>query len=400
MNLSLNKSIDFFLLVCIAVLPFSNALINIFFAIFSILKITEIIKNKTFKDFNVNKIIFIVFLLFLCINASVQGSFNANIKFWKFIPILLLGTIFISNKSDKFLKKFRNISLVSCILYVLFVIARIIIFYFTNHYLPFGNGNEVNQILIIDRPYLGFLIALNIIFAFNNVKNSIFKGVNYAIIFGLTLFLIIISARLSILTVVITSCIYFTFFNKISLKRKAIILACFITSIIALTLFNPQFKERTKHYSYEEFTNYEPRFVIWQSVKNIINNTDYNQFIGYGNYNLIEEYLVINYEEQIVSNNSKREFYIDEKFNTHSQFLDYLLFGGSIGLILFIIYLVKLFTNSINDFVNISIVIAFILFFLIENVFHRQLGIYVFIFYINTLKIYESKNNLINRILN
>lgn len=384
MSLSLNKTADYILLASIAVLPFSNAFVNILFGAFIFLMIVIKIKYKSTLKFNLITLLFSVLSIYLMINGLFQGTYAANKSLWKLMPLLFFGTLVLSNYKLNSGNVYKKVSLASSTLYILISLIKTGIFYKDNGYLPFGNGDEITSILSIHRPYLGLYLVLNIIFIIDFIQQNWKKNTKYFYCFLLlffSIYLVLIVARLSVLTLIILGCIYILFYLRVSLKIKLISGALLIFSVTFLSLSNQNFKERIKPESIEYFMDYEPRFVIWKSVVNIYNNDDFNRILGYGNYSLIEDYLVMNYADQI-ENKSKRDFYISERFNTHSQYLDYLLFGGIIGITLFVIYsIVVLFINA-NFFTPTAITIAFLLFFLVENVFHRQFGIYLFLLYI------------------
>lgn len=388
--LSLKKVTEYTLLICFAVLPFSNALINIAFAILSLLVITIFIKEKQSLKLNFVTISFTLLSIYLMINGLFQGSYEANKTLWKMLPLLFFGNLIFSNYRFSNLDLIKKVSIYSCALYIIFSLIRALLFYKSNGFLPFANGQEIKEILTIHRPYLGIYIVLNLIFILEFLKSKI-SYIFIALFLLLSGYLIIISARLSILTLLIIGSIYLLFYTKLTLKKKLLYSSIFVLFTSLFTILNPNFRDRMKPESVELFIDYEPRFVIWESVKTIYNNDDYNIVFGYGNYNLIEEYLVINYDNKI-QKDSKREYYISERFNTHSQYLDYLLFGGIIGFVLFIIYSLLAIYSSIIEFKNIAIAITFILFFIVENVFHRQFGCYVFLLYM-VLFVHQTKSH-------
>lgn len=136
-------------------------------------------------------------------------------------------------------------------------------------------------------------------------------------------------------------------------------------SLLVLSGFiysNPKIQERVNHNNIDMMIDHEPRFVIWESVNNIKNNDDFNSLIGYGNYQLIEDYLIINYEK-IINKKEKRDYFVKEQFNTHSQFFDYLLFGGYIAFTLFISFCLFSLWYTKQNFTSFAIISAFILFF-------------------------------------
>lgn len=383
MIFSLKNITDYSLILCLVVLPFSNALMNIAFALLAVLITINLIKNKVSFKLDISTIAFTILCLYLMINGLFQGSYNANKTLWKFIPLLSIGYILLCNYSFNNIQLIKKISITTCIAFVVISMVNAVIFYSNYGYFPFGNGDQITEILFIHRPYLGLYIVINLILLLDIIVNNVNDKYKYLlplVFVFLSSYLVIISARLSILSLIILGCIYILFYTKTNIRKKLTYSSILVIFISGFTILNPNFTDRIKPESIEQFKDYEPRFVIWESVNTIVKNPDYNTLIGYGNYKLIEEYLVINYSNKIESD-SKREFYISEKFNTHSQFLDYLLFGGFIGFLLFTSYNIITIYNCRKNFTAVAIAIAFFLFFIVENVFHRQLGSYLFLIY-------------------
>jgi len=394
MTQNLTKYNNIIILLLIAILPFSLALSNILLVVSVVFMLIDLILSKKKIFLNTSLILFSISLGFILLTCAFQGSFEANKNIWKFIPILLLGLLSICQLERLDFKNFKVLSILSCGLYIIYALINTTLFYIEHQYLPFGNNHEINEIITIHRPYLGFYVLLNIYLSFDQYIKTNKKF--YLIPFILFInFLILILARLSILTLIISLLIYLLFYAKWSLKNKAIILVSGITIIGLFTVLNPKFTERMNHQSWENFVDYEPRFIIWKSVKNITSNEDFNPLIGYGNENLIEEYLVINYAD-LISKDDKREYYLSSRFNTHSQFLNYLILGGYLQFILFVGFFISLFFYFRKDYLSTIILISFVLFLNVENLFVRQFGCFLFILYLGYAFVYNKTNKTLS----
>lgn len=367
-------------------ISFSSALSNIFFAILCISTIIDYLINRNvFETKNINYPFYFLFflLIFTSLNALFQGTYSANKGLWKFLPILCIGSFLFLSKRKLDIDLIKKVSITTSVFFVFLCLIRTFIFYSNNHYIPFANGNEMIEILKIHRPYLGFYILLNIIFSFNlynTAKHKLYKFLYGLVICVLFAFISLISARLSILSFIIITITYILFYLKISFIKKVSFSLISLISLFCLVYTNPNIRERLNHNNIELLIDYEPRVVIWESVYNIKHNDDFKSFLGYGNYQLIEDYLVINYEI-LIDKKDKKDYYVSERFNTHSQFFDYFLFGGYPALLLFLFFCLTSLWITRKNFYSFAIVLAFILFFLVENVFHRQLGCYLFILY-------------------
>ena len=89
---------------------------------------------------------------------------------------------------------------------------------------------------------------------------------------------------------------------------------------------------------------------------------------------------------------SKIKFYKEKSFNTHNQFLGFLLLGGWLACLLLLGFFLSSLYNSIHSVYSI-ILLLFLLFFIFENVLYRQLGAQLMGFFLGFL---SSKSNLIH----
>ena len=64
-------------------------------------------------------------------------------------------------------------------------------------------------------------------------------------------------------------------------------------------------------------------------------------------------------------------------FNTHNQYIDIILSFGFIGLILFTLFLREVVRITYKNIYSLNLILSLILFLVIENLFHRQLGSFI-----------------------
>ena len=89
-----------------------------------------------------------------------------------------------------------------------------------------------------------------------------------------------------------------------------------------------------------------------------------------------QELLVAKY--RLMPIEKRRNWFIERNFNTHNQYVDIVLSFGFIGLILFVIFLKEIIMLSFKNIYSLSLILSLILFLTIENLFHRQLGSFIF----------------------
>jgi len=249
-------------------------------------------------------------------------------------------------------------------------------FYLENGYLKLDTGRGVNEILHGERPYIGFMFALSILFSLFIIRK--FKYQWLYIWVGLaTGFVFYISARLAT-GMCILILIHHTY--EAFKKRRAFffIISFVLASLTTVGFFlNENFQKRMRlendlGATYEKFKAYEPRFIIWSCAIEVSHNM--RPIFGLGNLKTIEKELVNCYSSKIPNNQkSKLKYYQETAFNSHNQFLSFLLLGGwPACLLLILFFLFSLYrSNSILYTITLAM---FLIFFIFENVLYRQLG--------------------------
>jgi O-antigen ligase len=227
------------------------------------------------------------------------------------------------------------------------------------------------------------LLAIILIIFLLSKINSTKEKIAYILLAILILFFLnIIVARLSLLLSFLYLIISVLMF--LALNKTQLVVSLFFLSLLFLTVFslNKNLKNRlhlknTYIETINVLRNQEPRFVIWDCAISQINNKDFNGYFGYQNRKTIQNNLNDCYNSSI-SNISKKEYYLITKFNTHNQFFDIFLDGGVVGTFLILIIFIFSTYSFRNNFDAIFILFSFSLFLVVENLFHRQLGAYLF----------------------
>lgn len=366
---------EYLITLLILTLSFSKALPNIILGvlvfIFSISLFYKrvIIEKKHYKNF------FFLLLVYLVIIKSLNYViFDELTSLGRLIIIIIIPILFHQIPKNKII-----ISFISMVLLAMFIASiRIGLFYLNNNSLPFSNNSEVNDLLFIERPYMGFVCLINTLLSLYMIKETP-KHKHLFLLISLfsSFFIFFIVARLSIITIVFLLITFLLFYLQLSLFKKGLIL--FLgTSIIFIALFN--YKNLTNRFflkaNLETIKDYEPRIVIWPCTIEIINSDDFNLFFGAKSNNWIESQLTQCYSNKI-ENASKKQWFVKSRFNSHSQFIDIFMEAGIIGLALFLFFIFYLLIYSRTNFYTFAIAFSIILFFILENVLYRQFGCYV-----------------------
>jgi len=377
------KGFEFLIYGFILFLFFSKGIPNIFLGVLLIWIIIDLkkIKKPKLSFFFSSTFILVGLLFFLSIKAIIFGTINENFKIYKGLILCFLIAFIFKNIKD--VKKIKTVILLGITASVITSLFLIVIYFLEHHSLPFSNTAEVNELLILERPYIGFIAILGIVLATEKfVNNENLKKLWLLNAIMNLLFILLISARISIITLFLLAVIYLLFYTKISWYKKGASLISFIVlfGIIIVTSKNISerfFIKNSLEESLKVASDYEPRIVIWNCASNMCKNTNFNVLLGFEGYKIIEQNFVNCYAVTI-ENQSKKEYFLEEKFNSHNQFIDFYLVGGLIALILFLGFFIKLFFEIRNNFFQTGIVITFLLFFCVENIFYRQLGCYLF----------------------
>jgi O-antigen ligase len=329
--------------------------------------------------------------LYLLIKAVFESSIGNEVNvFSRFLIVIILPIVFIPVPKNKIIWGF----IASVFIAVSIALIHTFIYYLHNKTLPFSTGEDVNRILIIERPYMGFICLIALILCLFMAKEyPKFKKALFALGLFFGIFIFFIASRLSLITLIGVGIIYILFYSGLSAVKKAIIITvCFMAVFTALLSYKNLSNRFFVADSFQTMKDYEPRVVIWSCASEIIRSSDFNLIFGSKSFNWMQEQYVQCYADSI-TNESKKAWFLAIKYNSHNQFIDFFLIGGFLGLGLFLFFLFSIMKNAIGNFYFFSIVVSLTLFFLMENVLHRQFGCYLtaIIFSITT-KYRDEKN--------
>jgi O-antigen ligase len=361
-------------------LSISMAIPNLVLAVLFFVFLFKRDKIKVVKWYT--KLLFIV-VIYIFLKALFFNALVENFSIYKhFLVVLVLSFLIYNIKNITTVIKGSIFGVFLGVMVALFKISN---FYFIHKVLPFGNTVEVKDLLLIHRPYFGFMCLITIVLIdilLPKIKSKNEKIFFLIIGFIIAVFMYIIVARLSLFLLIIYLIIKTINYLKLSLLKSVLGFLTILILMFGAFSLNKNIKNRLHiEASYSEtikvLKNQEPRFVIWDCFFSQINNKNFNVYFGYNNRKSIQEELNGCYKERI-DNVSKRDYYVDTEFNTHNQFFDIFLEGGILGLSLFLALFMFLVYSFRENFNASFILLSFILFFIFENLFHRQLGAYLF----------------------
>lgn len=395
-DLTKQNIFEYLTYILVLLLFFSKAFPNIILILLSLLFLKDIKWNVFKITFSAANIL-LGLLIYLFLKSFFWGNIEYDLKVYKGIFLLFWLSIILRKIKDvRLFKLFILLGINACILSSLFLIGM---FFYKNNTLPFANTAEVNNLLLLDRPYIGFVAVLGFLLSLE--KATIFSKQRWLYLINailLILFIILISARISIISIFCISVAYFLFYYNEKWYKKLFFTAVLVFLFGIIIATNKNISERffiksNIEESLKEASDYEPRIVIWSCANNMTVKKDFSMITGFKGYEIIRNNFLDCYA-QTIENQSKKEYFLSENFNSHNQFIDFYLIGGILGLVLFIIFFIKLFYDVKNNFFSVAIVISFLLFFLVENIFYRQFGCYLFGIFILNLASQRKVSNV------
>lgn len=239
------------------------------------------------------------------------------------------------------------------------------------------NGAKISELLMGERPYLGFIYLISACF-------SVYLGINsnhkYLRILYISLtalfvaFIFIIAARVAAFSVLLTIILAVFYFIK-KIKNKFVLLIVF--PFFGLLMYGLSGNIIKRFYIGDEYSNFitsEPRYYIWDCVYQTTPKSISVFLFGKGYYTTENELTECYIAKDNFLDAEHKQWFVDSGFNTHNQFFDVFLSQGIFALILFCFFFLYLVFISRKNFFMLSLVLFLFLFFVVENVLMRQLG--------------------------
>ncbi|WP_179334000.1 O-antigen ligase family protein [Winogradskyella costae] len=370
-----------------------NILIGVLFALLPFVDkrfIKKILAHKIY-------IIAIVIILFITLSSLIIGTVSEDLYVIK--KLLTTGAVLVLSLPIKV-----NFKLLLVFILAVTLGNFISIFNLANYTLGVGSfeiasGQHINDLLFIERLYFGFLNSLSVAFSLKiwskiPKKYRLFLTVNM-LLSACLLFLVV--SRMAIITVLLLFMI--KVFYETSLKKSLITITLICGSVAAFFLFNDNLAKRFMYVDkandfFYKIREWEPRYVIWNCAFSQVTSPEHKLLIGDG-FNKTQENLNNCYSHSM-SKKERVAYFLDTQFNTHNQYLDLLLSKGLIGLAIFLFLIYWLIRQNNKDINQLNILLVLVLFALIENLFHRQIGVYLFALILIVLTPIKSEDNLLD----
>jgi len=384
-------------LICLSIpfMTYANAFVNISMICLLCILIAIFEREKIIKIFRFRFLkVLIGFLFFIIITSIINDSFYLDFDESRKLGQIILLIILFSFTPDKKLIMYGFIA--GTFISSLLTNINIINYYLSSSDLLILKPS-VKELFVTERLYLGFLIVISGILLANFhqiTKDNRLKYLSLSLIvfFLATLFVISSRSALIILAVVfLTTTIYqLSPLNSLLL----IITAGLIFSTIIFTNKNLSsrflYSEDSIRSSFiDKIKTHEPRYDIWKFSGQIFKE-EKPYFFGIGTFKTQE---LLKSKYQLMPIEKRKNWFIERSFNTHNQYIDIALSYGIIGLFIFLIFVREIVKFSLKNIQSFNLVISLLLFLIVENIFHRQLGSFIFaLTLVLALYLIKSKN--------
>jgi O-antigen ligase len=407
MRILLSAIYPYAFLLLYLIIPFDNyirALPNILMAIL-VVAFPFIVKKEDFKKLKpISIAIFLAFFSYLCINSFLSERWEEDFNIIKKVMIAVGLAILYIPITD--VKKINSAIIFSSLAAILFSVYNFVLITDATGSFAIGDSPQVLESLLIDRLYLGLLSTFSILISFQSIQKKYHPNNNYylANIFVNALFIILMASKIAVISLFVLLLIK-QFYGKRKLL-KIIIAVGSLAMVVGLFLFlkyensfhtiNEE-KNSKKPAFIENTMTYELRAFVWECAANIISDEGFS-FTGIG-FDGTKDKLVSCYENQILDPEKKDRF-VANRYNTHNQFLDFYLSAGFVALILFMFFITVNFLAVRKRFFPTAMLAILVMYCLVENVFHRQIGAYYagFILIVLLTSIKSFQNNDIKNI--
>lgn len=340
--------------------------------------------------------IFCAFALYLVLNTLFTGRSETNFAVVNKVLVSLgLVILYLPVRDIKKVNKAIIFSALAAILFSMYSIVLVI-----NQEGIFNIGNPLRSVdtLLIDRQYLGLLSVISILVSYWSMKKTYDANNKYYlanIIINL-LFVFLIVSRYAVVALLVLALVKQFYGQKRGLRLGIAIAVIAVLSVIVYSIKDTSAKRfiyaedyATNALLVKDNNSFDPRKEIWSCAVSIIK--DEGLLVSGLGFEGTKNTLKNCYQEQIQDANTK-EWFSKKKYNSHNQFLDFLMSSGIIALALLLLWVIYTFFKNRNNYNLTAFLIAIVAFGMIENFFHRQIGAYYFGFFLIILLIEHKKS--------
>ena len=325
-------------------------------------------------------VLLLVFFAYLMLNTVFMGRMEDDFYILKKVLISVgLVILYIPVKDSN---KIHKAIIYSSLAAIIFSLINIVILANAQENFEFGNSAMVIEGLLMDRIYLGFLCVLSILVSYQSLKEKYHPNNRYYVanIILNILFILIIVSRITILVLIVLFLLGQLYRTKKG-TQMVVVTGTIILLIAGMFALNKDFQRQLlyKQYQSEEVgllnnaLAKEPRAIIWDCAYDV--SRDQGLTLNGIGFKETNTRLLSQYEMKIEDPRIQKRF-LETRYNTHNQFIDFYLASGLIGFLLFTGVLTVLFFRNHKEIYPTALLVALVFYALVENLFHRQIGAY------------------------
>ena len=383
MNTKLQKAYTYLAAaVCVSIpfMTYAKAFVNVTMICLLGILILGFKKDKIIALLNQRYVkMFFVFLIFVILFSLFNQSFFNDLSETRKIAQTLLLLILFSQVKNK---EVLIYSFIAGTFISTFITDINIINYYLNSFEFLISGGVAKDLFITQRLYLGFFIVISIILLLERYGKTSNRKVKYIylllfVFFLISLFLIASRSAIAIAFLTLTTSIIYNIKNKYRIGFLLTMSIVFLAIIFNSKTLSKRFlysDDSIRPSFIEKIKTHEPRYDIWKFSTQIFKEEKPYVF-GIGTFRT-QELLVSKY--QLMPIEKRKNWFMERNFNTHNQYLDILISFGLIGLLVFLFLLKEIMVLCYKNIYSANLILSLVLFLLIENVFHRQLGSFIF----------------------
>ena len=368
--------------VCVSIpfMTYAKAFVNVTMICLLGILILGFKKDKIIALLNQRYVkMFFVFLIFVILFSLFNQSFFNDLSETRKIAQTLLLLILFSQVKNK---EVLIYSFIAGTFISIFITDINIINYYLNSFEFLISGGAVKDLFITQRLYLGFFIVISMILLLERYGKTSNRKVKYIylllfVFFVISLFLIASRSAIAIAFLTLTTSIIYNIKNKYRIGFLLTMSIVFLAIIFNSKTLSKRFlysDDSIRSSFIEKIKTHEPRYDIWKFSTQIFKEEKPYAF-GIGTFRT-QELLVSKY--QLMPIEKRKNWFMERNFNTHNQYLDILISFGLIGLFVFLFLLKEIIVLCYKNIYSANLILSLVLFLLIENVFHRQLGSFIF----------------------
>jgi hypothetical protein len=258
--------------------------------------------------------------------------------------------------------------------------------YFNYWYFAYANFTSPIGIQPI---YLGVFTNIAVVFLFYLKKIRKIKYYYFQLI-TLGLLILLAASRWQILIFALNYFIFIIFIDNSTFTKKTFILVSLVATILAIGAINPVTRIRAKESFSIKEAFYQDHFggtsIRLKKWTNAIRSIAAGSVAGYG---------VGDAKNKLLDQYKKDKFYLGyyNKYNSHNQYLDTLLYGGLFSFLILILIFFYAYKYAVNKIYLLLMTNVFSVGFFTESMLSRQWGVVSFSFFLIIFTVFEFTIN-------